>query len=63
MAISPNSGRVDHDDNIVYCMKPHKIKGEKCALFSILCASVLYLTQKCAIISTSVLYYPFDSGH
>ena len=40
-----------------YCMKPHKIKGEKCALFSILCASVLYLTQvfnnfhKCAVLS------------
>ena len=49
--------------NYLYCIKPHKIKGGKCALFSILCASVLYLTQKCSIISTSVLYYPFDSDH
>lgn len=39
-------------------MKPYKIKELTCALFSIilLCASVLYLPQKCAISASSALY-------
>ena len=29
-------------NNCLYCMKPYKIKGLKCAIYSIKCASVLY---------------------
>ena len=40
----------------LYCMKPYKIKGLKCAIYSIKCASVLYLAHNSAILAIRVLY-------
>ena len=46
----------------IYCMKPYKIKGLKCAVYSIKCASVLYEAHNSAIIAIRVLYYPQKSA-
>ena len=45
-----------------YCMNPYKIKGLKCAIYSIKCASVLYKAHNSAILAIRVLYYPQKSA-